>query len=196
MARLRQLVVVAVSISTVLCACGASDTDERGVDGVSSSCGRFHILDGGDWEFRQAVDYPEDLGSLAEVEPSLDWVSEFERFVLIDDQTVEGISLRISGHRVGLEDFQSELVAIALQERDDISGETVFVGSGPEGEPSIVARPVDNDYTVMLLSYGLDTNELIQVAAAIRPACQEEWLDAGGQVLDCMPTDPDCIAEP
>lgn|GEM_PF-4942334 len=156
---------------------------------------RCALLENANWESREAVDYPEDLGALGAVEPSLDWYSDFERFTPSSDgQSGEGVSLRISGHNVGIDDLRGQLPGIELQEHGE--GDTgLLVGSGRDGGPSsVVAKPVSDTYTLLLLSYGLDVDDLVRVTSEIRPACEQEWVDAGGQILDCVPAEPDCIA--
>lgn len=192
-----RLMLALVAIPTLLGSCGEAESGESTVGADSSSdCTRFFVLDDPGWDFHEAIDYPEDLGPLGAVEPSLDWYAEFERLIpSADGQSVEGVSLRLSGHDVGVETFRAELVGFELErlEGDDTM---LIARSGAGGQPSVVVRPVGGSYTFMLLSYGLDTDELVEVAAATRSVCEQEWVDAGGQVLSCMPSEPGCVREP
>lgn len=176
-------------------ACGEGGDDSAG-DDASSDCTRFVLLDEADgWEFREAVDYPEDLGDFgSSVGPTLDWYAEYERLdPAADGQSVEGVSLVLSGHDVGLAEFRSRHLGGELEERQGAEG-AMLVRPGGEGEPSELAQSSREGYTIQAVSYGLDLEELIQVVSATRPACQQQWLDAGGKILDCVPTEPDCGA--
>lgn len=175
-------------LAGLLAACGDSGSDDAG---TPSECTRFVLFDDADWDFHEAVDYPED-GVLVG-DPGLDWYSEFEKVEPALDGSAEGTSLRISGHAVGLTEFRREFISDAtLEEREGADGLTL-VSPANEVEPSVLVRSVSDDYTLMLLSYGLELDELTEVAAATRPVCEKAWLDAGGRVLDCMPTEPDCV---
>jgi hypothetical protein len=148
------------------------------------------------WEFREAVDYPDDRGPLNPAEATLDWYAEHERLTpTADQQSVEGVSLRISGHGAGLDEQRVELAGIDLSE-EQIAGVRALAGAGSDGRPTVVSMAVDYDYTLVLLSYGADLDELRQIAAAVEPVCEQQWTDAGGQVLDCLPTEASCGQEP
>jgi len=168
---------------------GCTDDDV----GTKPACSRFVVFDGPGWELKESVDYPEDLGDSADAFGRyVDWYSEFERVVPAPDgESAEGSSLLISGQVAGLEDFGESLPGADLTERQGPNGPEL-VTSGSDSEPSVLAQSVTNNYTLMLLSYGLDLDELTDVAATTRPACEKEWLDAGGQILDCVPPEPGC----
>lgn len=173
---------------------GCTDDGGDGVGGSDASdCGRFVVFDEPAWELLEAIDYPEDVGALGVGEPGLDWYSEFQRVEpAAADGSAEGVSLRISGHTVGLAEFRRGMIGgDALQERQGAEGPTL-VSPGTDVEPSVLARSVTDEYTLMLLSYGLDLDELTEVASGTHPACEQEWLDAGGRILDCIPTEPGC----
>lgn len=143
----------------------------------------------------EAIDYPEDGGLMEGVEPSLDWYGEYERFIpSADGDSVEGVSLRLSGHHAALDEHQDELRGFDPKERE-IDGRRAFAGIGPDGAPSIVTMAVADDYTLMLLSYGLELEELMDIASAVEWVCQPAWVEAGGQVLDCLPTEGGCVED-
>lgn len=193
----RVLAVYAILIAVIGSGCSGGDDSqpELASDTGCENGGHYYFFEGPDWEFREAVDYPQDLGPVAAVEPSLDWYSEHERFVPTSDpDTVEGQSLRMSGHGAALEEHAEELFTDVSETQVD--GRRALVGTGSEGAPSVVTVAVDDSYTLMFLSYGLAPEELIELAGQVEPVCQEEWTEAGGQVLDCMPTEPGCIAIP
>lgn len=70
----------------------------------------------------------------------------------------------------------------------------VLVGSGPPRTgPNIVLVATDDRYTLMALSSELEVDELLAITSDARPVCEREWVDAGGIVLDCVPTEPACV---
>lgn len=187
---MRRAAVVVVALTALLGACGDRGPEESTAEpDPASGCRRFVLFEDTDWTSQEAVDHPEDFGAWPE--PGLDWYSEFERFTPLSDGAVEGVSLRVSGHDLGIDDLRDQLPGIELQEH---GGNTqLFAGSGVDGQPSVVAKPVSDGYTLVLLSYGLDVEELVRVVSQARPVCQREWVEAGGQILDCLPTEPGCM---
>ena len=187
---MRRAAVVVVALTALLGACGDSGPGESSAElDPTSECTRFVLFEDADWTFREAVDYPEDSGAWPE--PGLDWYSEFERFTPLSDGAVEGVSLRVSGHELGIDDLRDQLPGIELE--DHGGNAQLLTGSGIDGQPSVVAKPVSDSYTLLLLSYELDVEELVQVISETRPVCQQEWVEAGGQILDCVPTEPGCM---
>lgn len=185
-------------ISTALFASCSARTEDTLVDRSAAlddqvDCGRFVIFDNADWKFSEAVDYPPDLGPLAAVEPSLDWYAEYERLIPhTDEQSIEGQGLRVSGHEVDLASHRVELIGANLTAAT-VNGKDALAGAGPDSKPAFVTVAFGENYTVMLLSYELASTDLLEIAGKLRPACSEEWVEAGGQVLECVPFDPDCI---
>jgi hypothetical protein len=177
-------------LAGLLAACWDSDGGDAG---TPSECTRFVLFDDAEWDLQEAVDYPDDLGeSAAAVGPNVDWYAEFERFTsAADGDSVERTSLVISGQTAALAEFGDSLPGTELPARQGPKGPEL-VSPGAEGEPNVLAQSITEDYTLMLLSYGLDLDELTEVAAATRPVCEQEWLDAGGRVLDGMPAEPNC----
>lgn len=71
----------------------------------------------------------------------------------------------------------------------------VLVGSGPPRTgPNIVLAPTEDGYTLMALSSKLEVGELLAITSDARPVCEQDWVGAGGIILDCVPTEPDCLA--
>ncbi len=86
-------------------ACGSDAGAGADVE-LPASCSRFLLFDNEDWELKEAVDYPQDLGPLGEVDPGMDWYSEFERFTPLEDGTGEqGLYLRLTGYSVALKEI-------------------------------------------------------------------------------------------
>lgn len=192
--------VLLVLIAVLIASCGGDDSSDQvvGAPGGNDMCpedegsGPYFLYEEDGWDFRSGADYPPDSSPLERVEPSLDWFVEYERFSPSPDGgTVEGVSLRLSGHGTGIDDQREELLGFQSEEAE-IAGRAAYTGASPEGEPTAVGIAVDDDYTVMLLSYGLDMEELTETASRIEQACQARWIEAGGRVLACDPADVDC----
>ncbi len=194
---------IALSLVAAL-AGGCSNGEDGGQDGTAGStcqndggAGPYFLFEHEDWEFKGATDLPEDLGPMEAIEPSLDWYAEHERLTpSTDGAMVEGVSLRLSGHDADLDEHQDELSGFDAEEQL-INGVRALAGIGPDLAPTVVTVTVTNDYTLMLLSYGLELEELIDLAARrVHQVCQPEWIEAGGEILDCLPADPGCTENP
>lgn len=198
---LRRAPLTLMLIAVLIASCGGGDGADE-VEAAATNCaddggaGPYFLYERDGWEFRGGADYPADADPLARVEPSLDWFVEYERFTRASsDATVEGVSLRLSGHEIAIDDQREELVGFRT-EGAEIAGRSAYTGVSPEGEPTVVGMAVDDAYTIMLLSYGLGLDELIEAASHIEQACQAAWIEAGGRVLTCDPLDPDCDPPP
>lgn len=194
----RALVPFPLLVVLLLASCG--DDADQGVNTASGVCaggeeaGPYFLYEDPDWEFRGATDYAADVRPLEAAEPGLDWTAEYERLTPSSDgATVEGASLRLSGHEVDLATLRRELPGFRTDEAD-VAGRPAYTGVSPEGAPTLVGLAIDPGYTVMLLSYGLDLDELVRIAESVEQVCQPEWLAAGGEVLDCNRFEPGCTA--
>ncbi|NHB12565.1 hypothetical protein GWK53_39545, partial [Burkholderia cepacia] len=121
-------------------------------------------LESEEWELKEAIQPVTRAASWVELEPSMEWWAEYERFEPIAGG-VEGIDVRLSGHRTGL-DRQIEEMPEFLGHSATIAGRRAIVGTVPDG-PSTASIELANDYTVMALSYALDPDELATVAAEL-----------------------------
>lgn len=185
--------VIAVSLTVGGCTAGGDDTPALDSSNDCQEVGRYFVFEDPEWEFREAVDYPPDLGLLEAGQPSLDWYVEHARIVPTSDPgTTEGQHLSISGHEAGIADHARELVGAELSETQ-VDRRRAFVGTGPGGTPNLVTVATRDDFTIMLLSYELASDELIRLASELEPVCRREWIEAGGQVLDCLPWEAGCI---
>lgn len=197
----RQLLSLLVVAGMLLAACGGEDGADEVAVGASAGdapcpededSGPYFLYEGDGWEFRSGTDYPPDDGPLARVETSLDWFAEHERFTpSTDGATVEGVSLRLSGHEADVAGQRNELQGFRTEDAE-VDGHSAYTGVSPDGEPTVVGVAIGDGYTVMLLSYGLDVDELVEVASSIEQVCQEAWIGAGGRVLTCAPLAPAC----
>ena len=157
----------------------------------STQCNRFVVLESSDWPMKEAVDYPADIGDWPQ--PHLDWFAEYERFIQVAPDTREGQRLNISGFSTGREGIAAQLPPGG--ELEEYGAWGIGVLEGLETEGAFIARPVDAGYTLTFSSSSLDTEQLVKLSSEVRPVCEEEWVASGGQILDCMPTEPGCIDE-
>lgn len=151
--------------------------------------GRYAILDSKGWELREAVKSLAGEGSRT-LEPSRDWWAEYERLVPVDGGR-EGQDVRVSGHDVSLVEHRNELQGVVAQE-GEVNGRPALLAVGPEGQPAIVTIAFAERYTIMVLSYALPLEELRRVATQLVPADEIEWMAHGGEIIECLPTDPRC----
>lgn len=160
----------------LLAACQGGDPDEPDAKGERvSGCDRFVLFENEDWDLREAIDrQPEDAALPGD--PDLDWYSEFERFVPSSDDLTEGVSLVISGHAVAADELRRQLTNVELRKHPDQPD--LLVGSSTDGPSSVVLKPLSATYTLRLLSYGLDVDELVEVTDETRPVCEEEWVQS------------------
>lgn len=98
---------------------------------------QFMRLDGEAWELKQAIQPLTVTGPWVELEPSLEWWAEYERFEPIPGG-VEGIDVRLSGHRASLEVQAMELTGF-LGEPASVGSRRAIVATGPDGEPATVS---------------------------------------------------------
>lgn len=175
-------------------ACGGQGDRPASMSASSCEAGdRYFVFQDPAWKLKEAVDYPDEVAGLAVSEPDLDWYSEHERFLpLANSSTVEGQRLRVSGHEAGAAEHTSQLRGAELTEKQ-VGGRRALVGRGEQGAPALLTLEIRDDYTLMLLSYELEPGELVEAAGRLDAVCQHEWVDAGGQILDCVPTEPDCV---
>jgi len=157
----------------------------------TTSASHFMVLQDGGWTLRQAVKPAGVTGAQAGIEPSLDWWSEYERAVAADGGAIEASGVRISGHRLALQDHGGELPGFQGSD-GEIDGRPARIGTGPDGPPAVITMAVEDDYTVMVLSYELSVDELTEVAEQLEIVSESDWLAAGGEIRDCEPGDPTC----
>jgi hypothetical protein len=142
------------------------------------------------WERSSAVRILRRPAALAAAEPSLDWWAEYLRRRPTSGGT-ESEDIRLSGHHVDVETHVAELKMFD-SEPTQIGEWPAVVAIGVDGKPAVISIEVDDDYTIMALSYALTSDELTVVAAALATMTEDRWLASGGQIIDCDPSTPDC----
>ena len=132
----------------------------------------FYLL-GDEWTIAAANDPDEPIA----VEPTLDWYAEYDR-----DVAGSPAHVRLSGHTTSLYALGSELPGFELEpitvlDRSGVAG----VGDEDTG-PAVVAYSVEPGYLIMLLSYELTVDELVELANDLQPVSAGEFADADPDV--------------
>ena len=171
------LVVLALSVVT---SCGTPGTSTRT---TSQSLARgptasIYLASEPDaWKLKEARN-PRPGGPLSQVEPSLDWYAEYERF---PDRN-HSLRVRLSGHGVASPTLQQELKGFNFETAREASWPAVPGRSSDPTGPEVILLAVAEDYTVMALSYKLDADQLIQWSRSLQPVDESEWVARGGVV--------------
>lgn len=131
-------------------------------------------------------------GPMAE-DPPARWFAEYRRAgVGTDPRGVPGTSaiegstwvelVRLSGHDAGLAEMRSTYGSFGFAVDDaDVAGRPALLVVGSEGNPNGVV--VDQGaIRVLLLSYQLTIEQLVELAALVEPADEVGWIAAGGRV--------------
>jgi hypothetical protein len=170
-------VVLALS---VVASCGTSGTSTRTTNHSLAQGPTASIYLAGEpdaWILKEARN-PRPGGPLAQVEPSLDWYAEYERF----PDPSHSLRVRLSGHGVASPTLQQELKGFSFETAREASWPAVRGRSTDPTGPEVILLTVADDYTVMELSYELDADQLIQWSRSLQPADESEWVARGGVV--------------
>jgi hypothetical protein len=170
-------VVLALS---VVASCGNLGTSTRTTSQslVRGPTGSIYLAREPDaWMLKDARD-PRPSGPLAQVEPSLDWYAEYERF----PDPSQSQRVRLSGHGVASPALQEELKGFNFQTAREASWPVVPGRSSDPTGPEVILLAVAEDYTVMALSYELDADKMTQWSRSLQPADESEWVARGGVV--------------
>lgn len=177
------------SAATTAPATSPTDTAEVPTTTSSSTGSRYAVLDLDGWELRGAVDYETD----PDFGDHTDWWAEHERFGPVDDNgNFEGVSVRLSGHSVAVDDLADTLTDYGFVFTRAPAGPDRVAGAGRNNGPNVVIWSLTDDYALMVLSYELDTTELAELADTSRPVSTEDWTSAGGEILPCLPGSQGC----
>lgn len=146
------------------------------------------------WELREAIDYRADLGSIGERDPDLDWFAEYDGpRVENDDGSYTIPHLTVFGHTAGLDRRREQLPGVELH-GVRIGGRHTLIAEPADGNPAIAVIELDADYTATFLTYdeGVDLRD---VALRLAPVNEQQWVGAGGTILDCVPFELGCARE-
>jgi hypothetical protein len=152
---------------------------------------RYMLLDNPTWQLQEAVDYRAGLGALGEHDPDLDWFAEYDgpRFDN-DDGSYTIPHVATFGHTASLETRRDQLPGFDLRS-ETVDGRHALIASAAAGNPAIVVIEIAADYTTTALTYdgGVDLRDL---ATHLKTVDEQQWIAAGGTLLDCVPLEPDC----
>ena len=170
----------------------ATETRPTSVAGDSGQSGvHYMLVTDPAWELREAIDYRAGLGPMGERDPDLDWYAEYDGpRVDQDDGSYTIPHLAIFGHTAGLEKRRDQLPGFDFND-DDIGSRAALIATPADGNPAIVVVELATDYAVTLLTYD-DGVDLRDLAARLVAVDEEQWIEAGGTMLDCVPLEPDC----
>ena len=177
MLRLRQAIRVCV-VAGVLASCSSAAPPTAPTAGEASPLQSLYFVTGAPgWPAAKEAYKPRpDDPITSRSEPTLDWYAEHERF----RDPSHSQAVRLSGHHVPIAQLESSLTGLKLRSRP-VRGVQARAGSAPGG-PQIVLLPVSPRYTVMVLSYELNIEELIEWTKALRAVDEAGWLAAGGVI--------------
>jgi hypothetical protein len=152
---------------------------------------RYVLLEASGWHLQEAVDLRGGLGPLAEGDPDLDWYAEYVGpRIDHDDHSYTVPTARISGHTAGLEALRAQLIGFELGS-EDIGGRPALTAAAADRNPGVVLVELRGDYSITILSYD-DVVDLRDLAGRLAQVDEQQWLEAGGQMLDCVYLEPGC----
>lgn len=177
---------------------GAPSSSAPGAPGQSATTTsadaavQYVLLEASGWQLQEAVDYRAGLGSLSQGEPDLDWYAEYiGPQIDHDDRSFTIPTARISGHTAGVEALRVQLTGFEFVS-EDIGGRQALIAAAANRNPGVVMVELRPDYSIMILSYD-DVVDLRDLAARLVQVDEQQWLKAGGQMLDCVPFEPGCV---
>ncbi len=113
------------------------------------------------------------------VEASLDWYAEYERF---PDPT-RSEHVRVSGHAASTTVLQqTELRGFRFARVDGERWPATHARSPDTAGPTVILFSVATDFTLMVLSYQLDLESLLEWSRSLEPVSEAAWVAAGGVV--------------
>lgn len=168
------MAVVAIGL---ISGCGSGSTRQRPSTVAPDASGSIYVIRAttDNWRLREARNpTPNSLSSIAE--PSLDWFAEYERFT--DAHHSERV--RLSGHGIASAGLESTFAAFTFERRTGMRWPAIEGTSSAPTEPTLLLLEVVSNYTVMVLSYELHPEALLQWSRQLLPATESAWLGAGG----------------
>ncbi len=143
------------------------------------------------WELREAVDYRAGLGALGKTDPDLDWYVEYDGPRVDHDGGFYTIPhVVVSGHTAGLDKRRDQLPGFKFRS-DLVGGRRALIAAAAGGNPAVVVIDLASDHTVTLLTYD-DGVKLPDLALRLTAANEQQWIAAGGTMLNCVPLTPGC----
>lgn len=173
----RVALVVLASLAGV--GCGDAGSGSAGVTTTSAGPADAVYLARPDdeWNLKEAYNPLPENTLTRSVEPSLDWYAEYEAPPANSPRRV-----RLSGHSGDMDQVAAELKGFTLEPAmvgsyDGMAG----VSSDPIG-PSVLVFGVRANYSVLVLSYELPVEDLLEWSDDLKMATESEWTATGGRV--------------
>jgi hypothetical protein len=167
--KLRVVLALAAFVSITACS-GAGDQS-------SAETEPYALLEADGWQVRGSGRPGASGDATVGAEPGMTWYVGYERLVPAAAGT-EGQDLRLSGHEVPIEEHVRQLRYPF--DRTMIDGRSAATHHGSDG-PSMVVIAVEEERTVLLLSYALTVPDLRRLAETeTRFVNEAAWLDAVG----------------
>jgi hypothetical protein len=195
------LMIAATLLIGAACTNGDGDGADRSPNPTSTSRagaggdgGRLRLLDEPAWQLTDAVDYRAGLGALEERDPDLDWYAEYDgQRADNPDGSYTFPHVATFGHTAGLDARRSQLPGFEHRSAV-VDGRQALVSRATDGRPAIVVIELASDYTATLLTYdlGVDLSELAEQLVAVD---DQQWIEAGGSLLDCVPFEAGCSGQ-
>lgn len=164
-------------------AAGRGAGDAPVVPGAS----RFVVLSSGSWFLSQGIKpIGDSVKQYLRDDKSFDWYAEYAEPDL--DQSV-----RITGHLRGLAAQTSVLKKLGGKiTSTQIAGRKAVWSAPPGAAPVTVLIELAPNYTISFEASGVEVQETLKLAAALKPANEAAWKKAGGRVIDCPPGGDEC----
>lgn len=164
-------------------AAGRGAGDAPVVPGAS----RFVVLSSGSWFLSQGIKpIGDSVKQYLRDDKSFDWYAEYAEPDL--DQSV-----RITGHLRGLAAQTAVLKKLGGKiTSTQIAGRKAVWSAPPGAAPVTVLIELAPNYTISFEASGVEVQETLKLAAALKPANEAAWKKAGGRVIDCPPGGDEC----
>lgn len=164
-------------------AAGGGAADAPVVPGDS----RFVVLSSGSWFLSQGIKpIGDSVKQYLKDDKSFDWYAEYAEPEL--DQSV-----RITGHLRGLAAQTAVLKKLGGKVTStQIAGRKAVWSAPPGAAPVTVLIEVAPNYTISFEASGVEVQQTLKLAAALKPANEAAWKKAGGRVMDCPPGGDEC----
>jgi hypothetical protein len=172
-------VALVVLASLVGFGCGDAGSGSAGVTTTSAGPADAVYLARPDdqWKLKEAYNPLPENALTRGVEPSLDWYAEYDAPPPNSPRRV-----RLSGHSGDMDQVAAELKGFAFEPAmvgsyDGMAG----MSSDPIG-PSVVVFGVRANYSVLVLSYELPVEGLLEWSDDLKIVTESEWTETGGRV--------------
>lgn len=164
---------------------GTTGADQGGA--VVAGASRFVVLKAGGWFLSQGIKpIGNSVKQYLETDRSFDWYAEYA-------EPDADQSLRITGHLRGLTAQTAVLKKLGGKiTQAQIGGRKAVWSAPPGAAPVTVLIEFGPNYTIEFATSGVDVQDTLKLAAALKPVDEAAWKKAGGLVIDCPPGGDAC----